>query len=376
MNIYTQKQRWKLLLLLAALLIGAASLWYTNKLVNRLSEEEHKKIQLWAEATRRLADISEINADIDFLSTVIGNNTTIPVILTDDRFKVITFRNVDSLRAQEEVSTMLKQHEPIEILIGPKLKQYILYKDSELLVRLRYYPYFQLAVIALFLFVSYLAFSTSRKAEQNQVWVGMAKETAHQLGTPLSSMMAWLELLKLKGEGAEYIGDIEKDVQRLQTITDRFSKIGSAPALKKEDIMQVMQHSVDYIRSRSSGKVDFRLSGPGHLVQTPLNVPLFEWVIENILKNALDAMEGAGAITVSVTDQQQFVYIDIQDTGKGIPKNSYKTIFKPGYTTKSRGWGLGLSLSKRIVEEYHDGQIFVKSSEPGKGTTFRIVLKK
>ncbi|MFM2208004.1 MAG: hypothetical protein RL213_1979 [Bacteroidota bacterium] len=376
MNIYTQKQRWKLLLLFAALLIGAASLWYTNKLVRRLSEEEHKKIQLWAEATRRLADITEVNADIDFLSTVISNNTTIPVILTDDRFKVITFRNVDSLKAQEEVAVMLKQHDPIEIRIGPALRQFILYKDSDLLIRLRYYPYFQLAVIALFLIVSYLAFSSSRKAEQNQVWVGMAKETAHQLGTPLSSMMAWLELLKLKGAGAEYLGDIEKDVQRLQTITDRFSKIGSAPALKKEDVMDVMRHSVDYIRSRSSGKVDFRLNGPSHLIQAPMNVPLFEWVIENLLKNALDAMEGAGIIQVTVTDQQQFVYIDIQDTGKGIAKNSYKTIFKPGYTTKSRGWGLGLSLSKRIVEEYHDGQIFVKSSEIGKGTTFRIVLKK
>lgn len=376
MNIYTQKQRWKLLLLIAALLIGAASLWYTNKLVKKLSEEERKKIQLWAEATRRLADINELNADIDFLSTVIGNNTTIPVILTDDKFQVITFRNLDSLNAQEEVGVMLKQHEPIEIMIGPKLKQYILYKDSDVLVRLRYYPYFQLAVIALFLFVSYLAFSTSRKAEQNQVWVGMAKETAHQLGTPLSSMMAWLELLKLRGQGSEYLGDIEKDVQRLQTITDRFSKIGSAPTLKKEEVMSVLQHSVDYIRSRSSGKVDFRLEGPTHAIFAPLNVPLFEWVIENLLKNALDAMEGSGSIRVNVTDQQQFVYIDVQDTGKGVPKNSYKTIFKPGYTTKSRGWGLGLSLSKRIVEEYHDGQIFVKSSEPGKGTTFRLVLKK
>jgi signal transduction histidine kinase len=277
---------------------------------------------------------------------------------------------------QEQVVIMHAEHEPIELQIGPTLTQYILYKDSDVLVRLRYYPYFQLAVIALFLFVSYLAFSTSRKAEQNQVWVGMAKETAHQLGTPLSSMMAWLELLKLKGEGMQYLGDIEKDVQRLQTITDRFSKIGSAPALKKENIMTVMQHSMDYIRSRSSDKVDFKLEGPSYEIHTPLNVPLFEWVIENVLKNALDAMEGTGSIRVNVTDQQQFVYIDITDSGKGVPKSSYQTIFKPGYTTKSRGWGLGLSLSKRIVEEYHDGQIFVKNSEMGKGTTFRLVLKK
>ncbi len=382
MNIYSQKQRWKILLLMAAMLIGAASLWYTNKLVKKLSEEEGKKIQLWAEATRRLADVTEINADINFLSSVIGNNTTIPVILADSSFNVISWRNLDSLKTleegylQEQVVIMHAEHEPIELQIGPTLTQYILYKDSDVLVRLRYYPYFQLAVIALFLFVSYLAFSTSRKAEQNQVWVGMAKETAHQLGTPLSSMMAWLELLKLKGEGMQYLGDIEKDVQRLQTITDRFSKIGSAPALKKENIMTVMQHSMDYIRSRSSDKVDFKLEGPSYEIHTPLNVPLFEWVIENVLKNALDAMEGTGSIRVNVTDQQQFVYIDITDSGKGVPKSSYQTIFKPGYTTKSRGWGLGLSLSKRIVEEYHDGQIFVKNSEMGKGTTFRLVLKK
>lgn len=382
MNIYSQKQRWKLLLLAAAVLIGSASLWYTNKLVKKLSEEEAKKIQLWAEATRRLADVTEINADINFLSTVIGNNTTIPVILTDDSFRVISYRNLDSVKALqpeflvEQVKEMQAQHLPIEIQIGPQLKQYILYKDSDVLVRLRYYPWFQLAVIALFLFVSYLAFSTSRKAEQNQVWVGMAKETAHQLGTPLSSLMAWLEILKMKGQGMEYVGDIERDVQRLQTITDRFSKIGSAPSLKKENVMSVLRHSVDYIRSRSSDKVDFSLEGPSHEFSAPLNVPLFEWVIENILKNALDAMEGSGSIRLQVTDQQQFVYIDISDSGKGIPKSSYQTIFKPGYTTKSRGWGLGLSLSKRIVEEYHDGQIFVKNSELGKGTTFRIVLKK
>jgi signal transduction histidine kinase len=189
-------------------------------------------------------------------------------------------------------------------------------------------------------------------------------------------MMAWLELLKMKGTGAEYTAEIEKDVQRLQTITDRFSKIGSAPSLKKENVLTVMQHSVDYIRSRSSDKVKFSIAGPSHELFAPLNVPLFEWVIENILKNALDAMEGSGSIQVNITDQQQFAYIDITDSGKGIPKSSYKTIFKPGYTTKSRGWGLGLSLSKRIVEEYHDGQVFVKSSELGKGTTFRIVLKK
>jgi hypothetical protein len=382
MNIYSQKQRWKILLLLAAMLIGSASLWYTNRLVKKLSEEERKKIELWAEATRKLADVSEINSDINFLSNVISNNTTIPVIWADDKFEVISYRNLDSVSAQKpewlkkKLAEMRTDHGPIEIHIGQNLKQYILYSDSELLIRLRYYPYFQLGVITLFLLVSYLAFSTSRKAEQNQVWVGMAKETAHQLGTPLSSLVAWLELLKMKGLSEEYSREIEKDLERLQTITDRFSKIGSAPALSRSNIHSVLEHSVDYIRSRTSGKVSFVLNPIGNDVYVPLNIPLFEWVIENILKNAIDAMGGNGVITLNILDQQQFVYIDISDSGKGIPKSAYKTIFKPGYTTKSRGWGLGLSLSKRIIEEYHSGHIFVKHSELQKGTTFRLVLNK
>ena len=382
MNIYTQKQRWKILLLIAALLIGTASLWYTNRLVKKLSIEERKKIELWAEATRRLADISEINSDINFLSIVISNNNTIPVIWADDKYEVISYRNLDSLKAlekgylQKQVGIMRLEHAPIEIKIGKNLKQYILYNDSDLLVKLRFYPFFQLGVIALFLFVSYLAFSTSRKAEQNQVWVGMAKETAHQLGTPLSSLMAWLELLRMRGMSIEYTSEIEKDIQRLHTITERFSKIGSAPALSKVNVYEVLTRSVDYIKTRSSPSVEFVIDAPTIEVYAPMNVPLFEWVIENILKNALDAMSGKGKICLNITDQQQFVYIDITDTGKGIPKATYRTIFKPGYTTKSRGWGLGLSLSKRIIEEYHDGQIFVKSSEINKGTTFRIVLNK
>ena len=382
MNIYTQKQRWKILLLIAALLIGTASLWYTNRLVKKLSIEERKKIELWAEATRRLADITEINSDINFLSIVISNNNTIPVIWADDKYEVISYRNLDSLKAlengylQKHVGIMRLEHAPIEIKIGKNLKQYILYNDSDLLVKLRFYPFFQLGVIALFLFVSYLAFSTSRKAEQNQVWVGMAKETAHQLGTPLSSLMAWLELLRMRGMSIEYTSEIEKDIQRLHTITERFSKIGSAPALSKVNVYEVLTRSVDYIKTRSSPSVEFVIDAPTIEVYAPMNVPLFEWVIENILKNALDAMSGKGKICINITDQQQFVYIDITDTGKGIPKATYRTIFKPGYTTKNRGWGLGLSLSKRIIEEYHDGQIFVKSSEINRGTTFRIVLNK
>ncbi len=383
LNIYTQKQRWKILLLLAALLIGAASLWYTNKLVKNLAEEERKKIQLWAEAIKTLTDTSGMNTDFTFPSKVISNNTTIPAILTNSKLEMVSYRNLDSLKAldkeyiRNEIVIMQSQHEPIEIALIGGNKNYILYKDSTLLVKLRYYPFFQLAVIALFLLVSYLAFSNSRKAEQNQVWVGMAKETAHQLGTPLSSLIAWLEFLKMKGTDTAYTSEIEKDVERLQTITERFSKIGSAPALQKENVHQVLQHSIDYIKSRTSERVSFSISSSGKdIVLAPMNIPLFEWVIENLLKNSIDAMGGEGKINVAITDQHQFVYIDISDTGKGIPKSSYKTIFKPGYTTKKRGWGLGLSLSKRIIEDYHDGQIFVKNSDVNKGTTFRIVLKK
>lgn len=383
MNIYTRKQRWKLILLVAALLIGMGSLWYTNQLVNKLSEEERKKVELWAEATRQISDTNADVGDISFPLSVLTNNITVPVILTDAKQKVISIRNLDSSKANDkqyllqELAIMKSQREPIEISFAGNQKNYIYYKDSYLLTQLRYYPYFQLAVIALFLIVSYIAFSTSRKAEQNQVWVGMAKETAHQLGTPLSSLMAWLEYLKSKAHPDEYITEIEKDIARLNTITERFSKIGSAPALKKENLTEVMQNAINYIRTRASSKVNFQLvNQQSYNVEAPMNVALFDWVLENIFKNSIDAMSGEGTILIQITDQQQFAYIDITDSGKGISKSKYKTVFKPGYTSKNRGWGLGLSLSKRIVEEYHAGQIFVKNSDPQKGTTFRIVLRK
>lgn len=386
MNIYTRKQQWKIFLLLTAVLIGLISLWYTNRLVKKLEQEEKKKVELWAEATQLLSDMSDPsfkNIDFGFILKVSTNNETVPAIWADDKDNVKSWRNLDSLKAKdtlylkEQIKVMRSQHDPIEILYSKNLKDYIYYKDSIILTKLRYYPYFQLGVIALFLMVSYLAFSSSRKAEQNQVWVGMAKETAHQLGTPLSSLVAWVEYLKSKNGHDEHVNEIEKDVNRLNTITERFSKIGSAPSLKKEDIVAVLQHSIDYIRSRSSSKVAFTLSSMhSHDVYAPINAPLFEWVLENIFKNAIDAISGEGKININVIDQHQFVYIDISDTGKGIPKSKFKTVFKPGYTSKSRGWGLGLSLSKRIVEEYHGGQIFVKSSDLNKGTTFRIVLPK
>jgi signal transduction histidine kinase len=383
MNIYRRKQIWKTILLCTALIIGGASLWYTNKLVRKLSNEEKKRVELWAKATNEFGKIADNNIDISFLSEVIQNNTTIPVILSDDKDKIISFRNLDSIKSTnpdfliEQLKIMRNANHRIEIDLGNGRKNYIYYDDSIVLTQLRYYPFFQLGVIALFLMVSYLAFSSSRKAEQNQVWIGMSKETAHQLGTPISSLLAWLELMKMRGMDKEMVTEIEKDVSRLETITDRFSKVGSAPALQKENLNEVVKHILDYIKSRSSEKVSFYISSPQKdAIYADINIPLFEWVMENLLKNAVDAMNGSGSITISLQDQQQFVYVDVTDTGKGVPKGKFKTIFKPGYTTKSRGWGLGLSLAKRIIEEYHAGQIFVKSSDINKGTTFRIVLKK
>lgn len=384
-NIYTRKQRWKLFLLATALVIGISSLWYTNNLVQKLSEQEKVKVELWAQAVRHLSDVSINAGDLTFALTVLQSNTTIPVIQTDSNRMYKTSINLDSADLKKpgyienEIRVMQSQHEPIVVKYDKNNYDLIFFKDSVLLNQLRYYPYFQLGVITLFLMVSYLAFSSSRKAEQNQVWVGMAKETAHQLGTPLSSLVAWVEYLKLKDNGDEHLREIEKDVMRLQTITERFSKIGSAPALQKKNLKEVITESIAYIRSRTSSKIQFTLTSlpnHSHQVFAPVNVPLFEWVLENIFKNAIDAMEGEGSVSIHITDQQQFVYIDISDTGKGIAKSKFKTVFKPGYTSKNRGWGLGLSLSKRIIEEYHNGQIFVKASELNKGTTFRIVLSK
>src|ERR1017187_8278981 len=303
MNIYRRKQIWKTILLCTALIIGGASLWYTNKLVRKLSNEEKKRVELWAKATNEFGKIADNNIDISFLSEVIQNNTTIPVILSDDKDKIISFRNLDSIKSTnpdfliEQLKIMRNANHRIEIDLGNGRKNYIYYDDSIVLTQLRYYPFFQLGVIALFLMVSYLAFSSSRKAEQNQVWIGMSKETAHQLGTPISSLLAWLELMKMCGMDKEMVIEIEKDVSRLETITDRFSKVGSAPALQKENLNEVVKHILDYIKSRSSEKVSFYISSPQKdAIYADINIPLFEWVMENLLKNAVDAMNGSGSI--------------------------------------------------------------------------------
>jgi len=380
MDIYYRKQRWKLYLFLFAAIIGIGSLLYTNRLVKMLANEEKKKVELWAEATRQLADISLTGQDFGFPLTVVQYNTTIPVILVDQDENIIEKRNLDSLKMENpeyvkrQLNKMKEENPPIEVDLGDGMVNYVYFRNSTLLTKLTYYPYIQLGVILLFILVAYFAFSASRKAEQNQVWVGLSKETAHQLGTPTSSMMGWVELLKEKHSDKKLVGELEKDAGRLEQITERFSKIGSKPILHDENIIDVLKDSVDYMRSRTSEQVKMSLESDFDNILIPINRVLFQWVVENLCKNAMDGMDGNGTLRIFTKIQGEQVFIDFQDSGKGIPKNRQKTIFKPGYTTKQRGWGLGLSLAKRIVETYHRGKIFVLQSDIDKGTTIRIVL--
>lgn len=381
-DLYSKKTWWKISLLILALLIAVSSLLYTRKLVKKLEVEERKKVELWAEGIRQLASSDNLNQDISFIFTVIRNNETVPVIVVDQNENIITFRNLDTLRTKdslylkEQLYLMKKAYPPIEIRLNDTTNQYVYYKDSYLLEQLIIYPYVQLVVFFIFILVAYLAFSSLRRAEQNQVWMGMAKETAHQLGTPISSLMAWIELIKLNNNvDNNSLSEIEQDVARLKLIADRFSKIGSIPKTENLDILSVIVNVTNYMKRRSSSDIVFNLHFDKHQsINVPIIEPLFEWVLENLYKNAIDAMNGKGSIDIYVSDHIQYVYIDIKDSGKGIPKSKYKTVFKPGYTTKERGWGLGLSLVKRIIEEYHRGKIFIKQSELNKGTTFRIVL--
>jgi K+-sensing histidine kinase KdpD len=384
LDIYLKKRRWKLLLLLGAVVIGVASLLYTNWLTGKLSEEERKKVILWAEATQRLAsdDIS-LETDISLIEMIIDDNNTIPLILVNEKEEILIDANISykpQRRAQilqKELKKMKAHSPPIDVVISDTEKQFFYYRESYLLRNLRLFPVVQLLVIFLFIAVAYLAFSASRSAEQNQVWVGMSKETAHQLGTPISSLMAWIELLRLQNADETIVSEFEKDIQRLEKITERFSKIGSRPELLHADLLQVIQSTVEYLRKRSSGKVKYIVDADSESDWIiPLNEALFSWVIENLCKNAIDAMNSEGTITLAMKAKGNDIILDIADTGKGLHKSQFKTIFQPGYSTKRRGWGLGLSLAKRIIENYHRGKIFIKSSELKKGTTFRIVLLK
>lgn len=345
-----------------------------------------KKSYLYYKDSKLFTGLRDVLDDLikSFISEVVVNTASVPVIITDSsKSKMIAFGNIDSIKindrnyANEMLSVMQTQNNPIVVELYGIGKSYVFYKDSFLLTQLKYYPFVQFIIIGLFLFVAYLLFSTSRNAEQNQVWVGMAKETAHQLGTPLSSLMAWVEILKMKNMDSATISEIEKDVHRFEIITQRFSNIGSLPKLEKQNIVKSVYDAIDYVIARSSKKVKFSVNISKEVeYNIPLNEPLFEWVIENLCKNAIDAMDGEGKIDIFVTEENQTILIDITDTGKGIFKSKFKTVFKPGYTSKKRGWGLGLTLCKRIIETYHKGQIFVRNSTIGKGTTFRIILNK
>ncbi len=384
MRAYEKKRTWKIVILVGATIICGVSLLYTRHLVKSLAIQEDKKIKLWANATRKLI-ISKPDEDINFLLDIIKDNETIPTILVDEKGNIITERNLDTSRTHDkqymdlQLKLMKAEHEPIKILFDEVNGRYnyLYYKNSYILSQLKTYPFIQLGLIAFFAIMSYLALSSSRRAEQNQVWVGMSKETAHQLGTPISSLREWHNLLRDsdKEHQEDILKEVDYDIKRLELITERFSKIGSEPVLKAENLDLVIDKSISYLRNRVSSKVDFSIIINQVGNWALINVPLFDWVIENICKNAIDAMDGTGKLTITINHDPDHVYIDITDTGKGIARSKFKTVFKPGFTTKKRGWGLGLSLVRRIIVQYHKGQIYVRHSDIGKGTTFRIVLK-
>jgi len=378
MKIFRPRTLGKSFLLFFSILIGIGSLIYTEILVSKLKAEERKNVQLWAEAIR-LISVSDSSQNVDFPYSIIANNTTVPVILTDESDSIISTRNIDSEKTdiRKELRSMKENNNPIIINLENDHFNLIYYKDSVVLTMLIFYPYIQVGFIFLFIIVSYLAFRSSRKAQQNQVWVGMSKETAHQLGTPTSSLAGWIEILQNKYPEIAITSELARDVERLEKVTERFSRIGSKPSLTNENIVAIISRSVNYLKSRASSKVKFVDEYTNkNVVIVPVNAALFEWVIENVSKNAIDAMEGNGTLTIRIAETDHHTHIDVSDTGKGIPKSVIKKIFNAGFTTKSRGWGLGLSLAKRIVEDYHHGKIFVRHSEMGKGSTIRIVLKK
>ncbi len=383
MDFYGRKNLWKFLLFLFAVLIGAATLWYTESFLDELRKQEVDKVEQFAKALQNILDAGE-TTDISLEQDIIRSNTTIPIILTDEEGNLMGANNVDEKRQEdpkwieEKIAEMSREAEPLQVDIGNGDIQYLYYQNSTLLTKLRYYPMVLLCVISLFIIIAYIAFSNARKSEQNRVWNGLAKETAHQIGTPLSSLMGWLELLRAKDVDAEMVEEMEKDINRLNTITDRFSKIGSKPSITEQNIEEITEEAVSYLKARSPRKINITFSPAEGIkdLKVMLNKPLYEWVIENLIRNAMDALEAKGDIDVSITEHGKFVRVEVRDSGKGIPVNKQKTVFRPGYTTKSRGWGLGLSLAKRIIEDYHNGKIYVASSELGKGTTFRISLRK
>ena len=377
----------KIFLVVAAILIAVASLVISHFLVHDLAQEERNRMEVWAEAMRTLNNADE-NTDLNLVLKVINENNSIPVIVMDSKGNAQTFRNIDvdgsdyadSLRNAAFIGKqLLAQGKNIKIILNDSTQDYIqvCYDESLMIRRLTFYPFVQLGVVLIFVVIAIFALLTSKRAEQNKVWVGLSKETAHQLGTPISSLMAWIEILKMNYPNDDLIPEMDKDVKRLQLIADRFSKIGSLPEPVPASLNEVMDHVIDYMDRRTSKKVKMIKRFPDHDVIVKINQQLFEWVIENLSKNAVDAMGAdGGQIELRVEETVDKAIIEVADTGKGIKKKDLKNVFRPGFTTKKRGWGLGLSLAKRIVEEYHHGKIWVKNSEIGKGTTFRIEIKK
>ncbi len=382
---FAQLFNWRTLLAVTAIAIVTGTIFYSNYLAKKIAGEETEKVSQWVEANKMAAFASD-STDITLPLMIQQQNNDIPIIMTNEKDSIIDFRNLDSAQVARDpayLNTKLREfkasHTPIEVNLNKENETFIgdryYYGDSDLLKEVRYYPLIQLMIVALFIIITLVTITTRNKSNQNKVWAGMAKEAAHQLGTPLSSLEGWIEILK-ESKGSEAIAEeIEKDVNRLKLVSDRFGKIGSTPQLEEKNIAEQVQLMVNYIRRRATDKVSFVVNtGPD--IPAMINAPLFDWVIENLLKNALDSMEGKGSITISIKNEKAAVVIDITDTGKGISKANIGKVFKPGFTTKKRGWGLGLSLSKRIMEQYHKGELFVKHSEPGKGTTFRVILKR
>ncbi|MDO5665505.1 MAG: HAMP domain-containing sensor histidine kinase [Bacteroidia bacterium] len=375
---FNSRQLVKYVFLAIAIAIAAISLVFSNRLVKELAKEERNKIEIWASATELLAKGDE-NADMNLVLRILQSNKTIPVILYDKTNETATANNIKLPEKNthefllKKIDKFAEKHDPIPL---EEINQYVYYDDSYTLKRLQVYPYVQLLVISLFIALAFFALRSSQKAEQNKVWVGLSKETAHQLGTPISSLIAWTEYLKLKEIDPALMDEMSKDVHRLEVIAERFSKIGSVSDIKSISFQNTVQQSVAYLQNRISDKVRLIFDFPESSAIVQLNESLFSWVIENLTKNAVDAMSGQGTITYSIGERGKFYFLDIADTGKGISKSKFKSVFQPGFTTKERGWGLGLSLAKRIVENYHNGKIFVKQSEIGEGTTFRVLLEK
>ena len=380
-SIYDSRQRWKFGFIFAAVLIAILSVVVSDLLIKDLAREERQRTEIWSEATRVMTSENP-SLNMQLILKIIQGNTSIPVILCTDQDEVVSYNNIElpendqALFLKKKVGELKAKNPPIVIDMEDGSFQYLYYDDSTILKRLLLYPYVQLSVVFVFILLAFLALASTKRAEQNKVWVGLSKETAHQLGTPISSLIAWVEYLRTKEIEGFLLNEMDKDVKRLQTIAERFSKIGSDPDPVPTDLVESIQTALGYMSTRISSKVAIHADLPSHPIWVSMNDSHFAWVIENLTKNAVDAMEGHGDIYLRIEERDRLVRIDLSDTGKGIPKSKFKAVFNPGYTTKQRGWGLGLSLVKRIIESLQGGKIYVKSSELGKGTTFRIELSK